>query len=163
MGILLSKFSREKFENTDLTNWTHQMEFKTLCKGDFNQGSDFFPLISRGKQCVSICLMFLLKTLTFDIYDWTKQDLHDVMKRGDELYRKIQKETVYPNRHDYLHPSELPENILYENNEFCYEFQVKVSQTFSGLFCESFVGNSSFFSLENAILSSYTGSGLLRR
>lgn len=135
------------------------MEFKILCKGDFNQGSDFFPLISRGKQCVSICLMFLLKTLTLDVHDWTKQDLHDVMKYGDEMYRKIQKETLYPSGHDYLHPSELPENILYESNDFCYEFQGKVLQTFSGVFCERFVGNSSVFSLENAILSAYSGSG----
>ena len=62
------------------------MEFKILCKGNFNQGSDFFPLASRGKQCVSICLMFLLKkTLTIDIHDSTKHYLYDVMKRGDEI------------------------------------------------------------------------------
>ena len=42
------------------------------------------------------------------------------------MYRKIQKETFYPNGHDYLHLSELPEKILYENNDFCHEFQVKV-------------------------------------
>ena len=44
---------------------------------------------------------------------------------------------------------------MYENNDFYYEFQVKVLQTLSGLFCESFVGNSSVFSLEHSILSSY--------
>ena len=40
------------------------------------------------------------------------------------MYRKIQKETVYPNGYDYLYLSELPESILYENNDFCNEFQV---------------------------------------
>ena len=46
--------------------------------------------------------MFLLKILTLDIHNWTKHERHDVMKHGDEMYRKIQKETVYPNGYDYL-------------------------------------------------------------
>ena len=71
------------------------------------------------------------------------------------MYRKIQKETVYPNGYDNLYLSKLPENILYENNDFCYEFSLNVLQTLSGLFCESFVVNSSVISLENSILSSY--------
>lgn len=40
-----------------------------------------------------------------------------------------------------------------------YEFRVKVLQTFSGIICGQFVGNMSVFSLENAILSLYSGSG----
>lgn len=133
------------------------MEFKIRCKGDFHQGSNIFPLLSRGKQCVSICLIFLLKTITLDVYDWTKQDLYDVMKHGDELYRKIQKETLSPN--EYLHPSELPEKVMFEDHNFYYEFRVKVLQTFSGVISGQFVGNMSVFTLENAILSSYSGSG----
>lgn len=125
------------------------MEFKILCKGDFHQGSNIFPLLSRGKQCVSICLIFLLKTLTLDVYDWTKEDLYDVMK--------LQKETLSPN--EYLHPSELPEKVMFEDHNFYYEFRMKVLQTFSGVISGQFVGNMSVFSLENAILSSYSGSG----
>lgn len=132
------------------------MEFKILCKGDLHQGSNIFPLLSRGKLCVSICLTFLLKTLTLDVYNWTKQDLYDVLKHGDGLYRKIQKETLSPN--EYLHPSELPEKVMFEDHNFYYEFRVKVLQTFSGAICRQFVGNMSVFSLENAILSSYSGS-----
>lgn len=135
------------------------MKFKILCKGDFNQGSDVFPLLSRGKQCVSICLIFLLKTIILDVHGWIKKDLHDVMKHGDELYRKIQN-SLSPNSHDYLHLSELPEKIQFEENNFCYEFQGKLLQTYSGVLCEDIVGNLSLFSLENAILSSYCGCGL---
>lgn len=61
------------------------MNFKILCKGDFNQNSDVFPLLSRGKQCVSICVTFLLKTIILDVYDWIKKI---IMKHGDEMYRK---------------------------------------------------------------------------
>lgn len=122
------------------------MEFKILCKGDFHQNSNIFPLLSRGKQCVSICLIFLLKTLTLDVYDWTKQDSYDVMKHGDELYRKIQKETLSPNK--YLHPSELPEKVMFEDHNFYYEFRVKVLQTFSGVISGQFVGNMSVFFLK---------------
>lgn len=133
------------------------IEFKILCKGDLHQGSNIFPLLSRGKQCVSICLIFLLKTRTLDVYDWTKQDLYDVLNHGDGRYRKVQKETLSPN--EYLHPSELPEKVVFEDHNFNYEFRVKVLQTFSGVICGQFVGNMSVFSLENAILSSYSGSG----
>lgn len=49
------------------------MNFKILCKGDFNQSSDVFPLLSRGKQCVSICVTFLLKTIILDVHDWIKK------------------------------------------------------------------------------------------
>lgn len=114
-----------------------------MCKGDLNQGSNIFPLLSRGKQCVSICLILLLKTRTLDVYDWTKQDLYDVLKHGDGLYRKVQKETLSPN--EYLHPRELPEKVMFEDHNFYYEFRVKVLQTFSGVICGQFVGNMSVF------------------
>ena len=68
------------------------MEFKILCKGNFNQGSDFFPLAARGKLCFYLLDVFIEKTLTLDIHviDSTKQYLHDVMKRGDEMAEVVQ-------------------------------------------------------------------------
>ena len=55
------------------------MEFKILCKGNFNQGSDFFPFTASGKLCFHLLEVFIEKTLTLDIYDSIKQYLHDVM------------------------------------------------------------------------------------
>lgn len=81
------------------------------------------------------------------------------MKHEDELYRKIQN-SLSPNNHDYLHPSELPEKNQFEENNFCYEFQVQLLQTYNGVLCEDFVGNLSLFLLENAIHSCYRGCGL---
>lgn len=115
------------------------MKFKILCKGDFIHGSDVFSLLSRGKQCVSICFIFLLNTIILDVHGWIKKDLHDVMKHGDELYRKIQN-SLSPNSYDFLHPSELPEKMQFEENNFLYELQVKLLQTYSGVLCEDFVG-----------------------
>lgn len=43
------------------------------------------------------------------------------MKHGDELYRKIQKETLNPN--EYVHPSELPEMVMFEDHTFYNEFE----------------------------------------
>lgn len=130
------------------------MEFKILCKGDLHQGSNIFPLLSRGKQCVSICLIFLLKTLTLDVYDWTKQDLYDVMKHGDELYRKIQKETLSPN--EYLHPSELPEKVMFEDHNFYYEFRVRCCKLLVVYLADNLWGICQFFLLKMPY--SYSGS-----
>lgn len=47
---------------------------------------------------------------------------------------------------------------MFEDHNFYYEFRVKVLQTFSGVICGQFLGNMSVFSLENAILSSYSSS-----
>lgn len=64
-----------------------------------------------------------------------------MLKHWDGLYRKKQKEILNPNK--YLHPSELPEKVMFEDHNYYYEFRVKVLQTFSGVICGEYV---SFFS-----------------
>lgn len=69
-----------------------------------------------------------------------------------EKYKMKQRQS----RHDYLYPNEL--NISYENNVFCEEFQVKIFEHLVEYFVKSLWEILQFFSLENAILTSYSGS-----
>lgn len=93
------------------------MGFKLLCKGDYSQGSTKFSAESRGKQCVSMCFRFLLTTLIVDVNKWTKQELHNVLDTGDVLYKDIRTKSSVYSDYEYLHPMELPENILFQETD----------------------------------------------
>ena len=81
-----------------------------LLSADFHQGSDRFPLSSRGKQCVANCLVFhaLLNIIPLNI--WSTEYLNTVLEAGDELYRFL----ISKNRivHDYLAVSDLPKFFM---------------------------------------------------
>lgn len=81
------------------------MGYKVLCSADYNQGDEFvFSEISRGRQCVANCFVFLLTAFeeNFYFYRWCKDTLNKILHVGDYLYRKIQ-ENVSPG-YDFLHP-----------------------------------------------------------
>ena len=130
------------------------MELKILCKGDFSQGSDMFSSISRGKQCVSNCLIYLLKTLLSNVHDWTKHDLHNLMKHGDEMYR---------NRRCFksifctwlFAPKWFTRKLFVRRKRCLSQISNQVVTDIHWYIFWKFCWNSSFFKLENAILSSY--------
>ena len=135
------------------------MVFELLCKGDYSQGSTKFSAESRGKQCVSMCFTFLLKSLIVDVNKWTKQELHNVLNSGDVLYKDIRTKSSVHSDYEYLHPMELPENISLKETDQ-KQIRSKLLQTFSGVCSENYVGDFPYSSLENAILSSYSGVGV---
>ena len=68
------------------------MEFKILCKGIVIsiKGLIFSHWQQEVNSVLHLLDVFIEKTLTLDIHDSTKQYLHDVMKRGDEIAEVVQ-------------------------------------------------------------------------
>lgn len=90
---------------------------KFVC-ADFCQGDDRFSFSSRGRQCVTNCITFMMKTLLKDIDDLSTHDMNTILMRGDTLYRKVHTEDQV---NGLLHCEELPDFIIYEGN--CFTFR----------------------------------------
>lgn len=116
-----------------------------VTQGSFHQGSDRFPIDSRGRQCVAnavfSCVFNHVTSKPFIL--WTGGDIDDILQNGDFLYRHARQfcQCVY------LEPCELP-------SYFCLQGQkVKCSvvETYSGDIGQSFTDCGDFFSLETAL------------
>jgi hypothetical protein len=82
----------------------------------------FFHAISRGKQCVANCAGFFfvqLKMKKESLTAWTSVDLDNILCCGDYLYKEIYKACRLQG--DYLHPSNIPCHLQWENVVFGYK------------------------------------------
>lgn len=65
---------------------------RKVLRADYSQSASHFPLVSRGKQCVSNCYMFLLFTQFVNIApSLSRHDLHAILEAGDILYTSLRK------------------------------------------------------------------------
>lgn len=80
-----------------------------LCS-DFHQGSEIFPPLSRGRQCVGNCLVFHALLNIKPLNGWSVECLNAILKAGDELYRFLK--TNNKILHDYLAVSDLPKCFM---------------------------------------------------
>jgi hypothetical protein len=107
----------------------------------------FFHAISRGKQCVANCAGFFfvqLKMKKESLTAWTSVDLDNILCCGDYLYKEIYKACRLQG--DYLHPSNIPCHLQWENVVFGY----KIMSLCSGMMHPGYEGCLPFLSLENA-------------
>lgn len=93
------------------------LQIKVL-RTDYSQSASHFPLVSRGKQCVSSCFMFLLFTQFVNIApSLSRNDLYAILEAGDILYTSLKKSE------EFLLISELPNHIKFRQK--CYSSYVK--------------------------------------
>lgn len=95
---------------------------------DFCQGDECFSNFSRGRQCVTNCISFLMKSFLKKIDDFDTQDMNFVLITGDTLYQKLRSEGE---SHDLLHFSDIPKFILFQS--FC--FTVYGKKSYVGTMC----------------------------
>lgn len=100
---------------------------KRLC-ADFCQGDECYSNFSRGRQCVTNCISFLMKSFLKKIDDFDTQDMNFVLITGDTLYQKLCSEGE---SHDLLHFSDIPKFILFQS--FC--FTVYGKKSYVGTMC----------------------------
>ena len=133
------------------------MDFHIVCAADYHQGDETFPEQSRGRQCVATCVMFLIQVIMNDtsIQAWSKPVLHSVLHLGDFLYRELKQRDSSTSicSSDYLHPSDIPSCLKFE--EFFVTY--KVVSTQSGVMDPHFGGNMSLVTLEYALASVCNG------
>ena len=129
------------------------MEYQIVCAADYHQGSEIFSYESRGRQCVTNSIAFLLQIFCSDIpiQTWNNDTLHVILHLGDYMYKEVQ--SCLEECHDYLHPTSIPS--LLEYGRSCLRY--KVSATFSGTMHPSFNGEFPLMSLECAIAKHYNG------
>lgn len=85
---------------------------KGLC-ADYSQSASHFSLVSRGKQCVSNCFMFLLFTQFVNIAPpLSRNDLHAILEAGDILYTSLKKSE------EFLLITELPNHIKFRQKYY---------------------------------------------
>lgn len=73
----------------------------------------FFSDLSRGRQSVANCVVFLIKAHyeKCEFHNWSKHELHNVLHGGDLLYQKLRDLNDY----DFLHPSCIPCHMKFDN------------------------------------------------
>lgn len=121
------------------------MSYHLICSADFHQGSEFFPISSRGKQCVANCMVFLMMSKLRDVESFSKSDLHFILYAGDYIYRDVQSKQI--SNYAYLLPSELPQFIFLKGNVVKFT----LSKTYSGTLDEQFVGEYPLLPLKSAV------------
>lgn len=92
------------------------MAFKMLITADYryHQGNEsIFSDLSRGRQSVANCVVFLIKAHyeKCEFHNWSKHELHNVLHGGDLLYQKLRDLNDY----DFLHPSCIPCHMKFDN------------------------------------------------
>lgn len=130
------------------------VDFKVLCNADYHQGDEFlFSDLSRGRQCVANCVVFLLTAFeeNYSFLEWSKDILHKILHLGDYLYLKIR--NVLSETSDFLHPSSIPCHMKFDN--VFVHFQLK--STISGSISSDFTGNWPLLSLEIAFATLCSG------
>lgn len=130
------------------------VDFKVLCNADYHQGDEFlFSDLSRGRQCVANCVVFLLTAFeeNYSFLEWSKDILHKILHLGDYLYLKIR--NVLSETSDFLHPSSTPCHMKFDN--VFVHFQLK--STISGSISSDFTGNWPLLSLEIAFATLCSG------
>lgn len=81
--------------------------FHIVCASDYHQGDARFSEQTRGRQCVTNCLMFFTQILMnqISIGTWPKEELHMILWLGDFLYRELKQ--CDSASHPFLHPSNI--------------------------------------------------------
>lgn len=86
---------------------------RKVLRADYSQSASHFPLVSRGKQCVSNCYMFLLFTQFVNIAPFlSRHDLHTILEAGDILYTSLRKSE------EFLLLSKLPNHIKFRQKYY---------------------------------------------
>lgn len=62
----------------------------TVC-ADFCQGDTSFSIYSRGRQCMTYCITFIMESCLIDVTTIGRTDMNMVSIAGDLLYKKLQK------------------------------------------------------------------------
>lgn len=62
----------------------------TVC-ADFCQGDTCFSIYSRGRQCMTNCITFIMESCLADVTTIGRTDMNMVLIAGDVLYKKLQK------------------------------------------------------------------------
>ena len=62
----------------------------TVC-ADFCQGDTRFSIYSRGRQCMTNCITFIMESCLTDVTTIGRTDMNMVLIAGDVLYKKLQK------------------------------------------------------------------------
>lgn len=86
----------------------------TVC-ADFCQGDTCFSIYSRGRQCMTNCITFIMESCLTDVTTIGRTDMNMVLIAGDVLYKKLQKNGQ---SNELLHFSDLPQFIMYHGNCF---------------------------------------------
>lgn len=94
----------------------------SVLQADYSQSAVHFSDITKGKQCVSNCFMYLVMSCLKHDGTISKNDLHAVLESGDILYQLI------PKSSELLLVSELPKYIHYAD---CY-FSSFIKHTYFG-------------------------------
>ena len=62
----------------------------TVLQANYSQGSDIYPIESRGQQCVTNCFLFHALSSYKDLQTFDESNLDEILNLGDELYRVLQ-------------------------------------------------------------------------
>ena len=88
--------------------------------GSYSQSSERFSDISRGRQCVPCCLIFLICLSNSSRTDWDWAELNNIIDNGDNLYILVN--SLVKRTNDFLMPIELPSTICLHDKFYCIKF-----------------------------------------
>ena len=93
-----------------------------VCQANFCQGHSVFPVLSRGKQCMSNCLVFVLLCYVKPASNLNTNDLDSILHIGDVLYRKVLEKQSPSNTNEFLLYADLPAYVSL--NDFNFKQQL---------------------------------------
>ena len=115
---------------------------------DYHQGTLYFSEVSRGRQCVPNCAIFLALLKLVPIHQLKKEHLNYILHCGDDMYKHVLVEKQITSNDGFLLIEELPKTFTLSSKAFT----IKKGATSSGtLKKEMFYINNMLMSLEFAL------------
>lgn len=99
-----------------------------VVKADYCQSDGQFSSYTRGKQCMTNCISFLMFAAIKSLENVDKNDLHFILHKGDLLYRKLSFNGMLRAGQDLLLLSDIPEFVNFQRSGFT----LKACSTFFG-------------------------------
>lgn len=101
---------------------------KRVVQANFSQGDVYLSNESRGKQCMTNCVVFIMQSCLKSFEDIDRNDLNFTLVKGDILYKKMcQYGFLRPNQ-ELLQFSDLPKFVNFK----CVSFSIETLLTFYG-------------------------------
>ena len=88
--------------------------------GSYSQSNERFSDLSRGRQCVPCCLIFLICLSKSNHAGWEWEELNNIIDNGDNLYTIVS--ALNKRTSDFLMPIELPSTICLHDQFYSIKF-----------------------------------------
>ncbi|CAG2226074.1 unnamed protein product [Mytilus edulis] len=95
--------------------------------GEYHQGDQVFGDESRGRQCMTNCVVFSALSQTKPLHLWTSEHLKLILHIGDEMYKYIRQVCGVP--HSFLLYNDIPRNFSFQKQKYVLGREVSYGGT----------------------------------